>query len=98
MLDGELSGFVDFDVVCYGDPMYWLALSQVAMTHDVGDAGLFYLHELRRLWGLTPREAADLALYSAVHACAFLYRNGSNRRAFGRLRHACERWLAEAVP
>jgi aminoglycoside phosphotransferase (APT) family kinase protein len=25
--DGELRGLVDFDVVCYDDPLYWLALT-----------------------------------------------------------------------
>jgi Phosphotransferase enzyme family len=49
--DGILRGVVDFDVVCYGDPMYWLALTQVAVLSDVVSAGQFYVDELTRLWG-----------------------------------------------
>jgi phosphotransferase family enzyme len=70
--DGILSGVVDFDVVCYGDPMYWLALTQVAILSDVGAAGQFYVDELIRLWDPSAFEHANLALYSALHAAEFL--------------------------
>jgi aminoglycoside phosphotransferase len=69
---GVLQGVVDFDVVCYGDPMYWLALTQVAILFDVGAAGQFYVDELTRLWAPSSFELANLALYSALHAAEFL--------------------------
>ena len=92
---GELSGFVDFDVVCFGDPMYWLALTQVAMLYDVGAPGQFYVDELRRQWGPTCLESADLALYSAVHACEFLSWGRHDDATAARLHAAAEQWLAE---
>ena len=64
--DGALRGVVDFDVVCYGDPMYWLALTQVAILSDVGAEGQFYVDELIRLWEPSGFEHANLALYSAL--------------------------------
>ena len=30
--NGELRGLVDFDVVCYGDPLYWLSTSCLSLT------------------------------------------------------------------
>ena len=33
---GELTGLIDFDWVCYGDPLYWLALTQTAIISDIG--------------------------------------------------------------
>jgi len=70
--DGVLRGVVDFDVVCYGDPMYWLALAQVAMRSDVGVPGRFYVDELVRFWQPTDEDRANLALYSVLHAAEFL--------------------------
>ena len=95
-------GVVDFDVVCYGDPMYWLALTQVAILSDVGAAGQFYVDELIRLWNPSAFERANLALYSAIHAVEFLRwpvetpsSAASERRA--RLMHAARSWIAAAV-
>jgi aminoglycoside phosphotransferase (APT) family kinase protein len=92
---GALQGVVDFDVVCYGDPMYWLALTQVAVLSDVGAPGQFYVDELTRLWSPSAFERANLALYSGLHAIEFLswptagdgdgYRNGSDGIGNGHL-------------
>jgi aminoglycoside phosphotransferase (APT) family kinase protein len=94
---GELRGVVDFDVVCYGDPMYWLALTQVAMLSDVGAPGRFYVDELVRLWAPTDAERADLALYSAVHAAAFLGWDTDDAERGERLRSAITAWCREAA-
>lgn len=69
---GSLQGLVDFDVVCYGDPMYWLSLTNVAVVSDVGEAGYFYLRELKRLWKPNDHEIQRLGLYTALHAAEFL--------------------------
>ena len=90
---GVLQGVVDFDVVCYGDPMYWLALTQVAVLSDVGEPGRFYVDELTRLWQPTDEEYANLALYSAIHATEFLtYSDDPERHT--RLTQAIRGWLA----
>jgi aminoglycoside phosphotransferase (APT) family kinase protein len=70
---GELRGIVDLDVVCYGDPLFWLGLTQTAVTCDdvVGDRAPFYVAELCRLWGVALHEQAIVDLYAAVHALDF---------------------------
>jgi hypothetical protein len=100
--DGILHGVVDFDVVCYGDPMYWLALTQVAIMQDVGTRGRFYVDELTRLWNPSAFEWANLALYSALHAAEFLSwtvddpsDTATERRA--RLMRTARSWIAAAV-
>lgn len=100
--DGVLGGVVDFDVVCYGDPMYWLALTQVAISFDVGLVGQFYVDELTRLWAPSSFELANLALYSALHAAEFLRwpqddRTDDAAARRHRLMTAARSWLAAAV-
>lgn len=92
---GVLRGVVDFDVVCHGDPMYWLALTRVAILLDVpGELGSGYVRELERRHGVTE----NLALSSALHAAAFVAVDAGGhddptwRR---RLTDAADRWLAE---
>ena len=99
---GVLQGVVDFDVVCYGDPMYWLALTQVAILSDVGQPGQFYVDELIRLWAPSAFEMANLALYSALHAAEFLRWPDDSRTHAAvarrdRLTRAARLWIATAV-
>ncbi len=72
--NGKLQGMVDFDCVCYGDPLHWLALTSVGVVSDVGARGLFYVDELTRLWQLTHQQEQVLALYSAAISLDFLRR------------------------
>ena len=74
MLDGGLQGIVDLDFLCYGDPMYWLALTETTVVLDVGFEAKFYCEELRRFWGLTREEERATAIYRAIHASSFLAR------------------------
>ena len=90
---GQLQGIVDFDVVCYGDPMYWLALTQVAVLSDIGVAGQSYVDELVRLWAPSDVERANLALYCAVHAVAFLGWDPDDAARHDRLVAATRDWL-----
>ena len=99
---GVLQGVVDFDVVCYGDPMYWLALTQVAILSDVGQPGQFYVDELIRLWAPSAFEMANFALYSALHAAEFLRWPDDSRTHAAvarrdRLTRAARLWIATAV-
>jgi Phosphotransferase enzyme family len=100
--NGVLQGIVDFDVVCYGDPMYWLALTQVAVVSDVGEAGRFYVDELTRLWHPSAFEQANLALYSALHAVEFLRWPDDGQTAAAaarrdRLVRAARSWIVAAA-
>ena len=38
--EGKLQGIVDFDWVCYGDPLYMIALTQTAVVSDIGEQGM----------------------------------------------------------
>ena len=60
MENSELQGPVDFDCVWYGDPLFWMALTGTAIVSDVGEAGRFYLQELKRFWGMTVRDEVIL--------------------------------------
>lgn len=71
---GELQGLVDFDCVCYGDPLFWLALTATGVVSDVGPPGQFYVEELKRFWKLTAEQEQVLALYSAAMTLDFLRR------------------------
>ncbi len=94
--EGSLQGLIDFDCVCYGDPLYWLALTAVGVACDADPAGLFYVEELKRLWTLTQEQGKVLAFYCVVMAQNFVRRMGVqetpewNRR----MQDAMERWLA----
>ena len=70
--NGELEGLIDFDCVCYGDPLYWLALTATGVVSDVGAPGLFYVQELKRFWELTPEQEQIFALYAAAISLDFL--------------------------
>jgi aminoglycoside phosphotransferase (APT) family kinase protein len=69
---GELRGVIDFDVVCYGDPLLQIGLTATAIVCDVGTEHLFYADELRRLSDLTPDQERAADLYSAQMTAAFV--------------------------
>ena len=56
--DGTLQGIVDFDWVCYGDPLYMIALTQTAVVSDIGDRGMAYVEALCRQWGVDREQRA----------------------------------------
>jgi aminoglycoside phosphotransferase (APT) family kinase protein len=93
--DGELQGLIDFDCICYGDPLYWLALTATGVVSDVGMAELFYVDELKRLWGLTPEQDHVLALYSASMSLGFLRRSAAHETPEWKVRilNAIQQWL-----
>lgn len=71
VMNGELQGLIDFDCVCYGDPLYWIALTATGIVSDIGLERLFYVEELKRFWGLTELEERALSLYSALFVLDF---------------------------
>ncbi len=68
---GELRGLVDFDVVCYGDALYWLALTRAAVIVDVGPSGQPYLDMLEQFWGVDDFGRQVLRLYTVIHIMDF---------------------------
>jgi aminoglycoside phosphotransferase (APT) family kinase protein len=69
---GELTGVVDFDVVCYGDPGFHLGLTAASVTADTPDHARFYVDELLRLSDLDAAARAAVDLYEAVFLVSFL--------------------------
>ncbi len=69
---GQLTGLVDFDTVCYGDPLFWLALTQTAVVADVGASGQFYVDELIRFWNATAVEKRIIRFYNLLQAMNFV--------------------------
>lgn len=67
---GALSGVVDTDVVCFGDPLFPLALTRLALlAHDMDVA---YADDWRDLLALSLDQRRALALYIAVFAVGFM--------------------------
>jgi aminoglycoside phosphotransferase (APT) family kinase protein len=74
MEHGELQGLIDVDVVCYGDPLFQIALTAAGVVSDVGREALFYVEELCRLWELTGGQRRLVWLYAANFGLEFLQR------------------------
>lgn len=92
---GELQGLVDFDVVCYGNPLYMPALTATAIVADIGPERLFYVAELCRHWGMTDRQRHIVALYAALCGLYFLRHVGPSEPAdwMARMLTAVDGWL-----
>ena len=72
--EGRLSGIVDVDAVCFGDPLFTPALTWMSLLsagHDT-DYISYWADEL----GLDDQRRALLALYTAVHGVTFLSERG----------------------
>lgn len=93
--NGVLQGLVDFDCVCYGDPLYWMALTATGVVCDVGTAELFYVKELERCWRMTELQTQILRLYSAAMAVWFMRQFGSKETPewSRRMVETAEQWL-----
>lgn len=67
---GALSGVVDTDCVCYGDPLFTLALTRIALlAHGMDDD---YADYWRDLLALTPDQRRALTVYTAVFCLTFM--------------------------
>lgn len=71
---GRLSGIVDVDTLCFGDPLYTLALTQAACTRLGLDEE--YTAVWRRALELTEDEAARLGFYTRLFAAVLLSEHG----------------------
>ena len=89
--NGTLSGLIDFDVVCYGDPLWTLGLTAAAIVSDVGPEHLDYVEELCRAYGLDETKRAVVSWYAALFSLTFLAK--SNHAETSRLLSALEGWL-----
>ncbi len=67
---GELSGIVDVDSVCFGDPLWVLALTNMAMLSGGFDRE--YVDAWAGELNLNAEQRAVLSLYTAMHCVTFL--------------------------
>ena len=98
VLDGELQGLVDFDFVCYGDPLFWLGLTATVVACDLGPHERFYADELCRLMELAGEQRRLVCLYAAWISLGFVQKFGAGESEpwQARMEAAREGWLAEA--
>jgi aminoglycoside phosphotransferase (APT) family kinase protein len=93
---GRLSGIVDFDVVCYGDPRFHLGLTTTAVAADV-PGQLLYVEMLCRERSLTAADRGLIALYAAMCGVEFLHDQPLGTSWAHRLQALIDGWLATAT-
>lgn len=71
---GRLSGIVDVDVLCFGDPLLTVALTQMALLSAGRTTD--YVDMWCELVALTAEQRKALRLYTAVHCVGFLSEQG----------------------
>lgn len=69
---GKLQGLIDFDWICYGDPLYNIALVQTGIMLHLQHRCMHYVNELVRVWEVKDYEKAIIDFYSIIHAADFL--------------------------
>jgi aminoglycoside phosphotransferase (APT) family kinase protein len=94
--DGELRGLIDFDVVCYGDPLLQVGLTATAVIADIGPGAYFYVEELCRHWPLTEEQQRAVWLYAANFGLEFLQRMQADEPPewTERMLDSVQRWLS----
>ncbi len=97
---GRISGIIDVDFVCYGDPLLAVGTTLAEIVRDVGEPGLFYGEDLVRLWQPDPDQQRAIKFYAALFASGFLNGAGPALKDFQsqQLASAADKWLAEALP
>ena len=68
--DGTLSGIVDVDFVCFGDPLYVLALTKLALLSSNCDTD--YIGYWSASLHLTTEQEKALMLYTIIHCVGFM--------------------------
>ena len=68
--EGNLSGIVDIDFVCFGDPLYVVSLTKMALLSSECD--LDYVNYWREDLKLTDEQERMLTLYTIAHCVGFM--------------------------
>ena len=92
---GKLSGIIDVDFVCYGDPLLTVGATLSAIISDIPEGNEFYAAELIRCWNPSAAQERAIWFYAALWAIGFLRaidRTIESAR-FDRLSAAAESWL-----
>ncbi len=94
--EGVLQGVIDFDVVCYGDPLFQLGLTQTAAGFDLPEQCMTYVEHLCAAADLGPEQRRIVDLYAAMCGIDFLSRIPAGLEHRAGARHV-ERWLDRAA-
>lgn len=70
--DKKLQGFIDFDWVCYGDPLFMIGLVQISIMINLDQKCMYYFEKLCRLWNVDLYKRRIIDLYSLINAAEFL--------------------------
>ncbi|CAB3757965.1 hypothetical protein GQ57_08615 [Burkholderia sp. MSh2] len=70
--DGALSGFIDLDFVCYGDPLLQVGTTLAYLAADVGDAGRAYGDALVDCWSPSGDARRAMYFYAGLWTTGFL--------------------------
>jgi len=70
--DGELSGLIDFDTVCYGDPLLVLGTTLAHIDTLVGEPGRAYAAALLRCWAPQGERRRATGFYASQWVIGFL--------------------------
>jgi aminoglycoside phosphotransferase (APT) family kinase protein len=69
---GELSGLIDFDTVCYGDPLLVLGATLAHIDSEVGEHGRAYAAALLRCWAPEGERRRATGFYASLWIIGFL--------------------------
>jgi aminoglycoside phosphotransferase len=69
---GELSGLIDFDTVCYGDPLLVLGATLAHIDAEVGEHGRAYAAALLRCWAPEGERRRATGFYASLWIIGFL--------------------------
>jgi aminoglycoside phosphotransferase len=94
--EGQLSGIIDVDFVCRGDPLLTVGATMASVAADLPTSAAFYCDELVRLSNPTAIQRLAIWLYAALWAMGSLSLTDSNTRRARRLHRAAESWLSLA--
>ena len=64
--NGQLTGIIDVDFACYGDPLMAVGTTLGLLAAEVGGSGEFYRDELVRCWNPTAEGEAAIRFYAAL--------------------------------
>jgi protein O-GlcNAc transferase len=98
--DGEVSGIIDIDYVCYGDPLMSVGTTIALIAADLGDEARFYGRELIRCWKPAGDTRRAVGFYAALWAVGMLSAAiaSGDRDRIARLETVAEEMMTMAEP
>lgn len=94
---GTLSGIIDIDMACYGDPLLTVGATLAELARGCNEEAQFYGQELVRCWKPDDRQQRAIWFYATLFACGFLsLKDVGGPGGEDRLVQAADGWLTFA--